>query len=197
MQKWIVGIDEVGRGPLAGPIYVCGVAILEKDYRKAQWKGLTDSKLMTPKNREKWCDKAKELEATGKIKIVIASRSAEMIDKKGISVCTKDCITSILKKLTINPKETMVLLDGGLKAPKEYVQETIIKGDQKEKVISLASVVAKVSRDKMMVKLHKTYPDYKWDKNKGYGTKAHILALKNKGFSSFHRQSFLKLILDK
>jgi ribonuclease HII len=159
---WIIGIDEVGRGPLAGPVTVCAVAMHQSQYEK------------------------------------VSSRSAAMIDKKGIAVCIRECIASNLKKIAIDPNDCLVLLDGGLHAPLSYyAQKTIIRGDSSEKIISLASVIAKVSRDRHMDKLHASFSSYNWNKNKGYGTKKHILALKNNGISRLHRSSFLSRILDK
>lgn len=195
-MKWVVGVDEVGRGPLAGPVYVCAVAMPQSAYKKAPWGILTDSKQMTAKNREVWSTKAKELEAVGKIRIAVASKSAKQIDAKGIAVCIRACIAENLEKLGLNPKDCLVLLDGSLKAPFEYKnQQTIIKGDSKEKIISLASVVAKVARDAYMVSQHKKYPAYNWIENKGYGTKAHREALKKKGVTVLHRRSFLFRLL--
>ena len=102
-------------------------------------------------------------------------------------------MTNSLKFLNKKPDETQILLDGGLRAPKEYKnQKTIIKGDEKELAIALASIVAKVTRDVLMVKLAKKYPGYRLEKHKGYGTKKHYQALKNKGISAIHRKSFLR-----
>ncbi len=194
---WIVGIDEVGRGPLAGPVMVCGVGMKYAEYKKARWTGLTDSKKLSEKRRETWHTKARELETQGNIRIAIASQTALQIDKKGISACIKTCIKTILIKLNLDPRETLVLLDGGLKAPLEYIhQRTVIKGDQKHKIISLASVIAKVTRDAYMTNISSKYPGYGWEKNKGYGTKSHQKALKNLGFTRLHRKSFLTRILD-
>lgn len=194
---WIVGIDEVGRGPLAGPVTVCGVGMKYSEYKKARWIGLTDSKKLSEKQREKWHAKARELEAQGSIQIAIASQTAAQIDKKGISTCIKTCIKTILNELNLDPRNTLVLLDGGLKAPVGYIhQQTVIKGDQKHKIISLASVVAKVTRDAYMSKIAPKYPGYGWSQNKGYGTKSHQKALKNLGFTRLHRKSFLTKILD-
>lgn len=196
-MKWIIGIDEVGRGPLAGPVTLCGVAIRASEYKKAQWRGLTDSKQMKKGAREDWYKRAREMEKKGMISITLASQSAAQIDRKGISTCIRSCITKILKDLALDPKTTQVLLDGGLRAPVEYIhQQTIIRGDQKKKIISLASVVAKVSRDAHMTKLAKKYPQFGWEINKGYGTIAHRQMLKKRGFTSFHRKSFLSQILD-
>jgi ribonuclease HII len=200
-MKWIIGIDEVGRGPLAGPVTVCAVAIPAATYKKIleknTWAGLNDSKKLTATTREKWHGGAKLLRAEGVIRIAISSRSAAMIDKKGIAPCIRECIAENMKKVEVQPRDCIVLLDGGLKAPVEYKnQTTIIKGDGSEKLISLASVIAKVTRDRYMITLYKKFPIYHWDKNKGYGTKSHILALKNKGISAHHRTSFLSRIID-
>lgn len=198
MKKWVIGIDEVGRGPLAGPVCVCGVAIPASMYRRKKWQGLTDSKQMTRIARERWAAEAISLQEKGIIKISIAYQSAAAIDTKGVSACIRICIASVLKQLNIDPSDCTVLLDGSLKASKEYFnQETIIKGDSKEKAISLASVVAKVVRDAKMDTLHKKYPVYGWNMNKGYGTKAHIMAIKKWRITPFHRKSFLSRIIDK
>lgn len=199
-MKWIVGIDEVGRGPLAGPVHVCAVAMPYEAYKKMKWQNipilLKDSKQMTAANRQAWHMEARTMEKMGALQIVVSSRTAAAIDKKGIAVCIRECIASNLKKLNINPKDCTVLLDGGLKAPVEYKhQQTIIKGDDSQKIISLASVVAKVQRDHYMIALHKKHPGYGWHSNKGYGTKVHIAAIKKMDTSPFHRQSFLKKLV--
>lgn len=192
MRRYIVGIDEVGRGPVAGPVYVCAVAIPEDLYKKTKWVGLTDSKLMTPKSRDKWYERAVELEKEGKIQFALARKSALQIDQQGIAVCIKSCVNMTLKKLGLDPRQCDVRLDGGLKAPLVYKkQQTIIKGDRKEKAISLASVIAKVSRDRLMEQLHKQYPYYAWEANKGYGTRVHMAKIKEKGLSALHRKTFL------
>ena len=198
-DKWIVGIDEVGRGPLAGPVMVCGVLMKTAQYEKSLWKGLTDSKKMTEKAREAWYQEALALKSSGKISFHTAARTAKEIDTRGIAVCIRECLTEIFETLSPDPRKTLVLLDGGLKAPKEYLeQQTIIKGDLSEKIISLASVIAKVTRDRYMREQHKKYPAFSWDQNKGYGTKLHRFAIKKEGISPLHRQSFLtRIIIDK
>jgi ribonuclease HII len=97
-----------------------------------------------------------------------------------------------LEKLNLNITETKIYLDGGLKTLEKYNQETVIKGDENIPVISLASIIAKVSRDREMEKLAKDFPEYGWNKNKGYGTKAHMDAIKEFGTCELHRVSFLK-----
>ncbi len=197
-KQWIIGIDEVGRGPLAGPVTICAVAIPGPLYKKLKWNGLTDSKQMTALARERWYVHALELQKKETIRFALSSRSANAIDQQGIAVCIRSCIESVLKRLELDPKHCRVLLDGGLKAPAQYLsQETIIRGDSKEKAISLASVIAKVSRDRVMNRYHKQYPLYVWDTNKGYGTKAHRNAIKAHKTTPLHRISFLCRILDK
>jgi ribonuclease HII len=195
---WIVGIDEVGRGPLAGPVYVCAVAIPLVLYKKMRWKGLRDSKQLTEISRDRWYAHARRLEEERKAVIALSFRSASSIDAQGISSSIRACIKSALKQLKLDPKDCLILLDGGLKAPTEYIyQQTIIRGDDSQKIISLASVVAKVTRDAVMRNWHKKYPAYNWFENKGYGTKAHQAALISAGVTDLHRKSFLGRVLDK
>lgn len=195
MKKWIVGIDEVGRGPIAGPVAVCVCAMPVLEYKKNSWHGLNDSKKLSHKNRELWFEVAKDLQKKGSIKYFVIYKSNIFIDNKGISKAINDCIKEGLDKLNLNPKDCHVLLDGSLSAPVVYKkQKTIIKGDQSEKIISLASVIAKVTRDKKMLSLHVKNPNYNWSKNKGYGTKEHYRAIKKNGLTTLHRKSFLTMI---
>ena len=194
-MKWIVGIDEVGRGPVAGPVAVCACAMPILEYRKISWGRLNDSKKMSLKLRELWSKEAYKMKKDSKLKFFVVYRSAIFIDKNGISLSIKGSIAEGLQKLNLKPGDCQVLLDGSLKAPKEYKnQKTIIKGDQKEKIISLASVIAKVSRDKKMNSFHKKYPEYLWSKNKGYGTREHYKAIRKDGLTILHRKSFLASI---
>lgn len=191
-EKWIIGIDEVGRGPVAGPVAVCACAIEVSNYRKIKKGNLNDSKKMTSGNRDIWYQKSIEMKTSGLIKYSVAYKSNLFIDKKGISLAIRECIALALNNLKIKPNNCVVLLDGSLKAPKEYLnQRTIIKGDMKEKIISFASVIAKVSRDKKMELLHRKYPQYNWRSNKGYGTKEHYRAILKHGKTQLHRKTFL------
>jgi ribonuclease HII len=195
---WIVGIDEVGRGPLAGPVYVCAVAMPLSLYKNMKWKGLRDSKQLTPAAREKWHTAALRLQQSGNLHIGISYRNASSIDMHGISASIRSCIVSALAQLGLEPSDCKILLDGGLKAPGIYTQQqTIIRGDDSQKIISLASVVAKVTRDNVMRKWHKKYDAYGFYENKGYGTGRHQQALQTHGPTPIHRKSFLKRILDK
>ncbi len=193
-MKTIIGIDEVGRGPLAGPVTVCVVACEEKIYKKLKNdKRLPplgkDSKKLSPTNRQKY---AKILKYIG-LAYVVVNVSNTVIDKKGISFAIKKAISLGINKLKLNPKKSLILLDGGLKAPKEFIkQKTIIKGDEKEKIIAWASILAKVSRDDLMIRTGKRYPEYGFEAHKGYGTAIHRKMLKKHGLSAFHRVTFCK-----
>ena len=121
-----------------------------------------------------------------------ASISASVIDVIGIQKATRITAARALSRLTaaLNPRTLLVLLDGLLYAPKQYYQKTIIKGDEKEPAIMMASIIAKVTRDRKMLKLGKQYPEYCLEKHKGYGTYKHIAAIKRHGLSPIHRRSF-------
>lgn len=191
-SQFIAGIDEVGRGPVAGPVAVCVCAMDITNYKRAKWKGLTDSKKMTPKARLAWYKEAQSLQERGIISYSVIFCPNTVIDKKGISFAIRYCVSLGIKKLSLDSGNTSILLDGSLRAPTEFKnQKTIIKGDQKEKIISLASVIAKVTRDSLMFRLHKKHPQYNWVQNKGYGTKEHYQAIKKYGLTSLHRKTFL------
>ena len=190
LKKWVVGIDEVGRGPIAGPIAVCAFILLDKkEINKLSW--IKDSKKMKESMRENAYKVMKQLKRKGKVNYAVSMRDNEFIDKWGIEKATRSSIKSCLNKLRLNPNKIFVKLDGRLYAPKEYKQETIVRGDNRVKMISCASVVAKVSRDRLMRKLSLKHPGYKFDKNKGYGSKLHYKAIKKYGITDLHRRSFL------
>lgn len=188
--KYLIGIDEVGRGPLAGPVCVCSF-IVSKNFNMSVFNGIRDSKKLSARKREEWFEKIKELKKKRLVDYKIAYISNSEIDKIGISKSIQKAINKCLKN--INPKTCRVLLDGGIKAPKKFLnQKTIIKGDEKEKVISLASIVAKVSRDELMCNLSKKYPKYEFHRHKGYGTALHIKKIKKHGICKIHRKTYLK-----
>jgi ribonuclease HII len=199
-MKKIVGIDEVGRGPLAGPVTVCVVSCDEKIYNKLKKdKNLPplgkDSKKLTPALREQYYNTLKKIqgESLDKFGYVVVSVSNKEIDKRGISFCIGKAIGRGIKKLNLNPKQSEVLLDGGLKAPQEFLkQKTIIKGDEKEKIIAWASILAKVSRDNFMCRVVKKHSQYGFEIHKGYGTKKHRELIKKYGLSEIHRKTFCK-----
>ncbi len=193
--KHLIGIDEVGRGPVAGPVAVCA-AMVRFDNVRLKSKSvnkfkdlpkLRDSKRLTEKGREVWYEVLKD-----NITFQLSYASAKEIDKKGIAVCIRSLIQKNLKKLNVKPEEVLILLDGSLKVPAEYIhQETIIGGDDKEPIISFASIYAKVERDRLMIRMARKYPQYGFERHKGYGTQLHMQAIKKHGISEVHRKTYL------
>ena len=175
-MKNLCGIDEAGRGPLAGPLVVAGV-ILEKEIL-----GLNDSKVLSEKKREKLFDEIKE-----KSKYHIVFKSAKEIDDFGISFCLKSSILEIMEKL--QEFSDNFLMDGNTNFGIENLQKEI-KADAKYAQVSAASILAKVSRDRFMDEISPLYANYNFHKHKGYGTKAHIEAIREFGRSDIHRFSF-------
>lgn len=198
MEKFIIGVDEVGRGPLAGPVAV-GVFVINHKHQtriKKIFSDARDSKKLTPQKREEIFNRIKIMKEDHIVRYIVLYESNKFIDKHGISKAIKSCIDKSFRKLSrelnLNAKNTEIFLDGGLKAPKEFFnQKTIIKGDDKILAISLASIVAKVSRDTLMVKLHKKFPNYDFHIHKGYGTKKHLGLIKKFGLSPYHRKSWI------
>jgi len=193
-MRFIVGIDEVGRGPIAGPVTI-GVCVVPNDFDFSSFKGIRDSKKLSEKKRNEWSGKIHELKNAGLLSFAIASISAAEIDAKGISYCLRQAIQTGLTELGVKPTEVEIRLDGALKAPKEFLnQKTIIRGDEKEPIISAASIIAKVHRDNFMANFRQIYPLYGFEKHKGYGTRLHFKAIKTYGLTPIHRKTFLKNI---
>lgn len=195
--KYVIGIDEVGRGPLAGPVTVCGFVIAKSQLHLLRNLGITDSKKISPQKREVVMEKLKELKNKGYANWYLASNTNEYIDKHGLTKSLQSAIDEILKKveknLETNPTHMDIYLDGSLHADKRYFrQHTIIGGDDKELHIGAASIIAKIHRDKFMEDMDLFYPEYGFYNHKGYGTKEHYMALKKHGPCKIHRRSFLK-----
>jgi len=219
--KYIVGIDEVGRGPIAGPVAVCAFLMKDDSFFTGPTCGelpkLRDSKKLSKKQREIWYEFLKREKEKGNCDFVVSFVSSLNIDKFGIAKCIQKALDQSLEKIekqnclnfcpcrsplglsgeNLNNSVEQscfykIVLDGGLHASKEYVnQETIIKGDELNPVISLASIVAKVTRDKVMETFAKKYPEYGFDHHSGYGTKAHYEAIKKHGQTLIHRKTFI------
>lgn len=187
-------MDEAGRGPLAGPVTV-GLVKIPVDFDWELVPGVRDSKKISEKKREVIYKRVIELHVQKKLSYVVKSVSAKSIDNKGISPAIRRSIAAGIEDLECDPNDTYIKLDGSLKAPANYAQETIIKGDDKEMVIGLASIMAKVTRDRYMVEQAALYPKYGLAKHKGYGTKAHREAIAKHGFTPIHRQSYCKNIV--
>lgn len=193
--KYIIGIDEVGRGPLAGPIAFCSFK-MPVNFDAKSFGKIKDSKKLTPEKREAIFARLEILKKQKKIDYAVCYESAKSIDKIGLSKAAKYCLEKTIKKLKLKPAECWVLLDGGLKAPASFKnQKTIIKGDEKERAIAFASIVAKVTRDRFMVKLAKKYPKYSFEIHKGYGTKKHCDSIRKNGLSPEHRRCFCRNFL--
>ena len=175
-MKKLCGIDEAGRGPIAGPLVVSGVILLKNIV------GLNDSKVLSEKKREKLFDEIKE-----KSKYHIVFTSAKIIDEKGLSFCLKNSITEIMANLKEYCNE--FLMDGNTNFGISNLSYKI-KADASIPQVSAASILAKVSRDRYMLNISKDFPNYNFAKHKGYGTKAHIEAIKQFGRSSEHRYTF-------
>ena len=179
--NYIAGVDEVGRGPLVGPV-VTACVVLPKDY---YIEGLTDSKKLTKKQREKYFDII-EKDALG---IGIGIKSEKVIDEVNIYEATKLAMKEAIDNCRKKCKIEHVLIDA-MKLDLDIPSTSIIKGDFKSITISAASIIAKVTRDRMMDELDKIYPMYGFKDNAGYGTKKHIEAIKEYGIIDEHRKSF-------
>lgn len=191
----MVGIDEVGRGPLAGPVAI-GIVVTEEGFDIAKhFEGLTDSKKMTAPARVRAVTLAETLQSEGALRFGVYSLSASKVDEWGIERSIRNCIERGLEALMPEPKNCHVYLDGRLKAPDTYAQTALIRGDSIIPAISLASVVAKVARDRYMTDVaHTELPHYGFDAHKGYGTASHIAAIRSYGPSVLHRKTFLSRI---
>lgn len=186
----IIGVDEAGRGPLAGPVVAAAAKL--KNYSEALQE-INDSKKLTEKKREKLFDIILE-----NFEIGIGIATPEEIDEINILNATFLAMRRALKDLEkkIEIDDALILVDGNFKI-REYFgnQEPVIKGDAKSLSIAAASIIAKVTRDRLMVEESKNYPEYQFEKHKGYGTKAHRTVLLQKGPTPIHRKSFLTKIL--
>ena len=191
----MLGVDEAGRGPLAGPVAVGVVAVPEGFDVAKEFLGVKDSKKLSEKKREEIFEILETRAKTGDIKYKVEFESAEVIDEEGIAVAVRRALWRGVNVLAPDSALVHVSLDGSLKAPPEYSQETIINGDELIPIISLASIVAKVSRDRLMLEMAKKYPKYGFEKHKGYGTKEHYEMLKKHGLCDIHRRSYIHIDL--
>ena len=182
----VAGIDEVGRGPLAGPVVTCAV-ILKPD---VLIEGLNDSKKVSEKNREKLFDIIIE----NSISYGIGMANEKVIDEINILNATKDAMKEAVANLKVVPEHLLIdAVDLGADIP----TTSLIKGDAFSLSIAAASIIAKVTRDRMMMAYDEIYPEYGFSRNKGYGTAEHVEALKKYGPCPIHRMSFIQGILEK
>lgn len=175
----IAGIDEVGRGPLAGPVVAAAVILPENFYLP----GIDDSKKLTEQKREAYY----ELIISQAISYSVGSISPEEIDQINIYEATKKAMLASVAGLTTKPD---FLLIDAMKLETPYPSEAIIKGDAKSISIAAASIIAKVTRDRLMKEIGQNYPEYGFESNMGYGTKEHLEAIETKGITPHHRKTF-------
>jgi len=185
----IVGIDEAGRGPLSGPLSMGLVAF--SNNHGLSFSGLKDSKKLSSKKREDWFKKINLWQKEGKLIFSHIFISPHVIDTKGLAWALRRAVELVVKKSGIRVRGTKIFLDAGLRAPRQFNQKSIVKGDEKIPTISLASIVAKVKRDRYMVRIAKKYPQYGFEIHKGYGTVLHRKFIKKHGVTAMHRKSFL------
>ncbi|MBI5742623.1 MAG: ribonuclease HII [Candidatus Niyogibacteria bacterium] len=189
--KYIIGVDEAGRGPLAGPVAVAAI-LIPVGARVPD--GVRDSKTLSASRRERLRGELRALFPS-----CVAMVGAATIDRIGISRAVRLATFRAIRRLTwksdFQVADCEVLLDGLLKAPAEFKQKTVIHGDSIVPAISAASIIAKTARDRRMLALHKQFPQYGFDRHMGYGTAAHYVALKKHGLSPLHRKGYCATFL--
>lgn len=198
---YVIGIDEAGRGTLAGPVVASAVAISSENlfsqiWHQAPLQYIKDSKKVTPKRRQAIYD---NIQNQNEVLIGVGSVSAHNIDTINILEATKiawlEALERCLLQLPLDSK-IGILIDGNIiPSGIEYPHQAVIKGDNKHLSIALASIYAKVYRDNLMTVYHTQYPNYNFDKHKGYGTQLHIESIRKYGLSDIHRATFCKNIL--
>lgn len=198
----VIGIDEVGRGALAGPVTVAAFALMRAAYlHDAPHPPLRDSKQLTPAQREAWMRhiRAWKRKCPTDIFFAVESMPPRTVDRLNISEAANHAATRALGKVLARMeahKDIEVILDGGLHLRKEFTGlrriRTLIKADERFDAVKLASIVAKVTRDRKLISLHARYPRYQFPNHKGYGTKEHMNAIRAHGISPVHRLTFTR-----
>lgn len=185
----VIGIDEVGRGPLAGPVISCAFIFFDTSINLKDLFFIDDSKKLTLKKRHLAIKKIIDLKNNKKINFKLGMASVKEIDQHNILEATKISMKHAVKKLKLSP--TQLIIDGNIDLElNDFPSKGIIKGDQKSFSIAAASIIAKIYRDRYMQFLSFLFPDYDWSNNAGYGTKKHIEQIYKKGITIHHRKSF-------
>lgn len=179
---YLAGVDEAGRGPLAGPVFAAAVILADDVIIE----GINDSKKLSEKKRELLYDEICE-KATA---YCVASVDEKEIDDINILQATFKAMRNAVLGLSVTPD--YVLIDGNKSPSTSFTEETVVKGDSKSMSIAAASILAKVSRDRYITEIAKEYPGYGFEKHKGYGTKAHYEAIEKLGICPIHRKTFLR-----
>lgn len=197
----VVGLDEAGRGPLAGPVVACAACVKNSDslnFSGNEWDLIRDSKTLSPKQREKAFEFVKQNFFVGvgicnqnTIDRINILESSFLAMKKATQELKRNMKNEMASEQNDLVKNLVLLVDGNKEIPNFSGKQMVVpKGDKKVKSISAASIIAKVTRDRIMLEAHKKYPHYGFDKHKGYGTKFHMESLKNHGPCKIHRKSF-------
>lgn len=178
--KLICGVDEAGRGPLCGPVVAAAVILKPDDMIE----GVNDSKKISPKKREELY----EVIMNKALAVGVGIKDFDVIEKVNILNATKLAMKEAIENLKVRPE--YVLIDGNQMIDIDIKAQTVVSGDAKSESIAAASIIAKVTRDRMLIEYDKKYPEYGFKNHKGYGTKAHIEAIKKYGLTPIHRKSF-------
>lgn len=194
MAEYRIGIDEAGRGPLAGPVAV-GVVLVPDIFDWTELPGVTDSKKLSERTRTDIVQQAAHLQQQGAFDYQTTFVGPSVIDAIGIVPAIRRGIArslaALMRRSNAVEDDVHVLLDGGLSAPETFTtQETVVGGDGVVKEIGLASILAKVRRDRYMIRMAPRYPEYDFAAHKGYGTKTHRECIARHGLSDMHRRSF-------
>jgi len=190
----VIGVDEAGRAPLAGPVAVGCVSIPDGFDVRKEFPGVNDSKLLTPKKRAEIYALVLRRAERGDLRFCVRFSDHIYIDRFGITRAVRrsvwNGVRTLAPRINSEQAEVKIFLDGLLQAPRQYKQETIIGGDRLVPLISLASIVAKVRRDKLMCRMAKLYPQYGFELHKGYGTRRHWDAINRFGLCDIHRRTY-------
>lgn len=186
-NEWIIGIDEVGYGAWAGPVYTCAVCFPTRIPNELLLE-IKDSKKLSKKTRENLCHSLKEI-----VKYGIGYASNQEIDESNVLQATHLAMSRAVANLNVNTSNYQILVDGKIRPTFLDNITPVIHGDSEIKQISAASIIAKVTRDELMHELHEKYPVYGWNTNVGYGTQVHREAIKKYGISKYHRISYKPL----
>lgn len=196
LHSALIGIDEAGRGPLAGPVIVCGVCIQKNhfnDITHLDWiDAINDSKKLSPRKREWLFEKLLELRNQHILDFITCGIDAATIDRINILAATTQGMIRVVEHLFTKNKAEEILIDGNPVKNFPFPHRGIVGGDGKSICIAMASIIAKVTRDRIMTAFDRKYPVYKFAQHKGYGTAAHIQAIRTYGLSPIHRQTFCR-----
>ena len=191
--RYIIGIDEAGRGPLAGPVSVAALMV-PRNFDMEFFKDIRDSKRLSAQGREEWYAKIRQAAKDHVLFVAASFVGHATIDDRGIVSAVFIATSRVLSRLPASPHHCRVLLDGGMRAPQAFLyQETIIGGDEQEPLIAAASIVAKVRRDRRMKRLAELFPQYGFEAHNGYGTAKHQRAIRRYGLCDIHRTTFCRV----